>query len=211
MVANQPSENTKKPIGILIAAGCGVVIIIFALYWLISAQQARSLQQQIFQVLPGASQLQQLQYSNEDGWQPLTLDSETPDSLYAGYDESGQLIGYAIPGEGQGYEAPVRLLYGVQPEQRIILGLLVLETGETPGWGDKDDKEFADRGFAESFRSLPVEPKLVLVEAGAKDLPNEIDMMTGATITSEAIVRTLNTTNRRWLPRLPDAGSSESY
>jgi len=201
------SENNKKPIVILVVAGIGIVIIILALYWLISAQQTRTLQQQIFQVLPGANQLQQLHYSSEGGWQPVTFSTKTPDSLFAGYSESGQLIGYAIPGAGQGYEAPVRLLYGVQPEQGQILGLLVLETGETPGWGDKD---FEDRGFVESFRSLPTEPKLVLVDAGASERPNEIDVMTGATITSEAIVQVVNTMNRRWLARLPAAGS-ESY
>lgn len=204
MVKNKLSENNKKPVFIVIAAGISVVIIILALYWLIVAQQTRTIKQQIFQVLPGSSQLQHLHYSNEAGWQPLALNTETPDSLYAGYDESGQLVGYAIPGEGKGYEGPVRLLYGVQPKQGQILGLLVMETGETPGWGDKD---FEDRGFVESFQSLPVEPKLVLVDAGAKDLPNEIDGMTGATITSEAIVQTLNAMNRRWLARLPDAGN----
>ncbi|NJN46800.1 MAG: hypothetical protein HC808_10330 [Candidatus Competibacteraceae bacterium] len=148
----------------LVLAGITATLLMVVVYWLLVAHQTRTLRQQVFQVLPGASQLQQLHYNNRI-WQPVALGSDSADHLYAGYDQNDRFVGYAIPGKGPGYQNPISLLYGYQPEQRRIVGMLVLDSGETTGWGEQ---ALQDMDFLANFRSLAVEPKLVVVDRGRR-------------------------------------------
>ncbi|MCP4301969.1 MAG: FMN-binding protein, partial [Gammaproteobacteria bacterium] len=96
------------------------------------------------------------------------------------------------------------LLYGYTPEQKRVLGMEVLESRETPGLGDKIYK---DADFVGSFSALSTEPEIVAVKKGTKSQPNEIDAITGATISSKAVVRIINETHSEWSERLPQPGS----
>jgi electron transport complex protein RnfG len=80
----------------------------------------------------------------------------------------------------------------------------VLESKETPGLGDKIIK---DLEFVGSFRDLAVDPELVAVKKG-RTHENEVDAISGATISSNAVVRIINESNARWLERLPDPASA---
>ena len=80
----------------------------------------------------------------------------------------------------------------------------VLESKETPGLGDKIYK---DAEFVANFRQLSIEPEIVTVKKGKKSAANEVDAITGATISSKAIVRIINETNDIWLSRLPEPGA----
>jgi len=75
----------------------------------------------------------------------------------------------------------------------------ILESRETPGLGDKIYK---DADFVANFRSLSVEPEILAVKKGTKSAANEVDAITGATISSKAVVRIINEGNAKWLPRL---------
>ncbi|MDM8563639.1 FMN-binding protein [Candidatus Marithioploca araucensis] len=131
--------------------------------------------------------------------QVTTSKQNDDDTLYGGYNNQGNLIGYAIPAEGPGFQDTIRILYGYKVEQRQVVGMEVLESRETPGLGDKIYK---DADFQENFVALEVEPTIVLVKKGAKSAPNEVDAITGATISSKAIVKIINKANERWLKRL---------
>jgi len=64
----------------------------------------------------------------------------------------------------------------------------VLESKETPGLGDKIEK---DSSFVNEFEG--VQAPLVGVKSGqAEGDPNEVDTITGATISSEAIIDIIN-------------------
>jgi electron transport complex protein RnfG len=77
---------------------------------------------------------------------------------------------------------------------------------ETPGIGDKIVK---DAAFLENFRALEAKPNatgdglenpIVLVKTGEKNNPWEVDAITGATISSKAVVRMLNETSQAMAP-----------
>jgi electron transport complex protein RnfG len=74
----------------------------------------------------------------------------------------------------------------------------VLESRETPGLGDKIQK---DPAFLGRFRDLATAPRIELVK-GRASRPNEIDAISGATISSKAVVRILTDANERWLAPL---------
>jgi electron transport complex protein RnfG len=79
-----------------------------------------------------------------------------------------------------------------------MLGMKVLESKETPGLGDKIVK---DTAFINQFSR--VEGPVQGVKKGQeKGKPNEVDMITGATISSRALIRAINTTLERVGPLL---------
>ena len=84
----------------------------------------------------------------------------------------------------------------------------VLESRETPGLGDKIYK---DAEFVGGFSALSVEPEIVAVKKGTKSQPNEIDAITGATISSKAIVRIINESHIAWEEQLPPSGSEPEF
>jgi Na+-translocating ferredoxin:NAD+ oxidoreductase RnfG subunit len=59
---------------------------------------------------------------------------------------------------------------------------------ETPGLGDKIYK---DPKFVAEFHGLAVEPAIKLIK-GHGEAANEVDAITGATISSKAVVRIVN-------------------
>ena len=74
----------------------------------------------------------------------------------------------------------------------------VLESRETPGLGDKIYK---DAKFVAEFRELVVDPVIELIK-GHGERANQVDAITGATISSRAVVKILNQTNTVWRPRI---------
>ncbi len=170
----------------------------------ITANKARELREAVFKVLPGVSNMQKLVYKDQALRVSSGEESSREPFVYGGYDADGQFIGYAIAGAGPGFQDTIKLLYGYKPAQRRIVGMEVLESRETPGLGDKIYK---DAAFQTNFLALAVEPEIVAVKKGTKAAAHEVDAITGATISSKAIVKILNATNREWFSRLPESGT----
>ena len=77
-----------------------------------------------------------------------------------------------------------------------------MESRETPGLGDKI---IADPHFKANFSELKVDPKIELVKKGEKVSPNQVDAITGATISSKAVVAIISKGNADWLDKLDAA------
>jgi len=165
----------------------------------IEANRARALRRAVFEVVPGSTRMRRLVL--RDG-HLVAADEQTgprEPSVYAAYDQQGRFLGYAIEGEGPGFQDTIALLFGYDPVRKRVTGMFVLESRETPGLGDRIYK---DERFVANFRDLAVEPQVRLVKGGRK-APNEVDAITGATISSRAVVNIVNAALQRWLPVLP--------
>lgn len=198
-------ESTARLVLTLTVAGLFSGLAIVGAYEItkpmIAANQAAALRRAVFEVVPGADRLQRLAW--RDGTLvPAEGDAGGEPSVYAGYDAAGGFLGYAIPGEGSGYQDTIGLLYGFDPSCRLVVGMEILESRETPGLGDRI---FKDPVFVGAFRELAIEPEIELVKEGAS-APNQVDGITGAAISSQAVVRIINAANGEWLPRLPAPG-----
>lgn len=171
----------------------------------IEAYQARVLREAVFQVLPDTARMQRLVF---DQGRLLVKDeaAKGEEALFAGYDGQDRLLGYAIPSAGPGFQDNIRLLFGYRPDTRRVVGMEILESRETPGLGDKIYK---DAAFVANFRALAVDPEIVTVKRGTRSRPNQVDAITGATISSKAVVRIINEANARWLPRLDAAARAD--
>lgn len=177
------------------------VAIVSAYEWTrpqIEANQAIALREAVFQVLPGAVSFERW-VDNRGELRAADKNLTAEQAIYAGCNARGQLLGFAIPAQGAGFQDTIKLLFGYLPDQRSIAGLEVLESRETPGLGDRIYK---DAEFVGSFRSLSVDPQIALVKNGTKRAAHEVDAITGATISSQAVVDIVNTGVLEWAPRL---------
>ena len=186
-------------------SGLALVGIFLVTLPLIERNRAEALEAAIFEVLEGATE--RVTYVLREG---VLARFESPggslpkeEAVYAGYDQAGELVGFAIPAEGAGFQDTIKLIYGYDPARQRVVGMQVLESRETPGLGDKIIK---DNSFLDCFRDLAISPEVVAVKKG-RTQDNEIDAISGATISSVAIVKIINQANSRWIDRLPERGA----
>ncbi len=168
----------------------------------IKANKARELREAVFKVLPSVTSLQALRFDKDTLNVIATKDADEK-TIYGGYNQDGNFVGYAIPNGGPGFQDTITLLYGYLPDKQQVVGMEILESRETPGLGDKIYK---DAEFVANFSHLSINPEIIAVKKGKKTLPNEIDTITGATISSKAVVRIINNAIKTWAPRIPKPG-----
>lgn len=168
---------------------------------LIEANEAAALQRAIVKVVPGATRTQALALHG-GALVPAPAGSHEP-LVYGAYDDAGRFVGYAIESRGSGFQDTIALLYGFDPRRRLVTGLEILASLETPGLGDRIMK---DPDFAANFLDLAVDPKIDLVKTG-RTAPNQVDAITGATISSKSVVKIVQAGNDQWLGQLPAAGA----
>ncbi len=110
-------------------------------------------------------------------------------TVYDAWLPEGKMVGHVVKAAGQGYADKIELLVGVDAQGKRITGLFVLEQKETPGLGAKI-LEDAWRG---QFKEKSTEKTLSVVKGGeVKD--DEIDAISGATISSKSVTGIVNTT-----------------
>ena len=168
---------------------------------IIDAYRAEQLRLAVYEVLPDAARYNTF-YLVDGALSPaLPAGAKQSDykAVYAGYNEAGDLVGVAISRGESGFQDIVQVIFGIDPVSRKLSGMKVLESKETPGLGDKI---FKDQAFVDQFFDGPEAP-LVPVKIGAgKGLPNEIDTITGATISSKTVIRIINNALEEWMPIL---------
>ena len=104
--------------------------------------------------------------------------------IYEGYSGS-DLIGYTVKAKTNGYGGEIEFMTGISIEGKIM-GIKILNHGETPGLGANADKPY----FSESFKNKSVEKELIAVKKPEGD--NEVQALTSATITTTAVVSEVN-------------------
>ncbi len=128
--------------------------------------------------------------------------------VFMGYNADGELVGAVVTAQGMGYQDNIRVLYAYSFELDAIVGFKVLDSKETPGLGDRIEKE---PHFLANFEKLDATLTLdgdallhpiVTVKQGKKTDAWQLDGITGATITSEAIGEILNDSANTWAPVL---------
>lgn len=108
--------------------------------------------------------------------------------LYKVVNENGQNSGYALVYEGNGFSGKIRLIAGLSDDLNKISAIEILDQIETPGLGTKITEE----PFTSQFIKLETNPKIDWVKGEKPDKSNEIQTITGATISSKAVVEILN-------------------
>lgn len=169
----------------------------------IDANKAEALRMAVYQVLEDCASFEQLGW---DGTQ-LSIDPGSAKEMapvYLGRDANGEVIGFAITTEEPGFQDIIRAIYGYDPATDQIIGMEILESKETPGLGDKI---FKDAAFRANFTALAVQPEIITAKKGEKTEPNEVEAITGATISSKAVTRLLQKGMEAWRQPILDLAS----
>jgi electron transport complex protein RnfG len=116
---------------------------------------------------------------------------------YIAYDAGGARTGVAVRAEAPGFVDAVAVMIGFDPERATLLGMKILAQKETPGLGDKIEK---DSTFVRQFagRRAPLQP----VKSVTPGEEGQVVTITGATISSRVVVRIINEAIARWQPLL---------
>jgi electron transport complex protein RnfG len=181
-------------VGTLTVAGAlAGLVIVLVFQWaepLIEAYRARVLAEAVTEVLGGADRYKTV-FLDEDGAyksQPVADTATLDERIYVGYDDDGNPVGIAIPGDKAGFQDVIRLIFGYDPGTGEVLGMKVLESKETPGLGDKIEK---DSTFVDQF--VRVATLIQAVKKGRESgADEEVVMITGATISSQAVIDIIN-------------------
>lgn len=108
--------------------------------------------------------------------------------VYKVKNENAEELGYALVYEGNGFQGKIRLICGLSKDLEKILAVEILEQIETPGLGTK----VTEAPFLEQFKQLETLPNVNWVKGVPPSKPNEIQAITGATISSKAVVAIIN-------------------
>lgn len=127
---------------------------------------------------------------------PAGKDLRDVTKVFVGFDATDARIGVAVEAVAPGFADDVRLMVGFNPATSALTGFAVLGQKETPGLGDKIEK---DSVFNARFIGK------VAPLTGTKQSTTEASMVqtiTGATISSRAVIEIINAAVARWQPRL---------
>lgn len=140
----------------------------------IEMHRKAAMEEAIFNVQPEAENYEQIE------------SAEFP--LFEVFDSEHNSLGYAVLYEGNGFQGNIRLMFGVEKNLNTLKGLEILEQVETPGLGTK----VAESDFKDQFNGLRCETQVDWVKGASPSKPNEIQAVTGATISSKSVVQIIN-------------------
>lgn len=187
-----PTGSSVRLIGTLAVAGAlAGLAIVLAFQWAsprIEAWRARVLAAAVTEVLAGADRYETVFLEGGTLTAAPSGDTTTLDRVYVGYGRDGSPVGIAMVGADAGFQDVIRVMFGYHPGTGEVMGMRVLESKETPGLGDKIEK---DSSFVAGF--LAVAAPLLAVKAGRESgADGEVTMITGATISSRAVIDIIN-------------------
>jgi electron transport complex protein RnfG len=100
---------------------------------------------------------------------------------YKAKDDDGKLIGYVFLTKGKGYSSIIEIMLGLDSQFKVA-GLKIVSQTETPGLGTR----IMENSFLQQFIGKAGQEIALKKDAG------EIDAITGATISSRAVTKTIN-------------------
>ncbi|MHC5030846.1 MAG: FMN-binding protein [Planctomycetota bacterium] len=164
----------------------------------IAAHKAKMLRLAIHEVLAGPERYETLYLV--DG----KLTAELPEGakemdlerVFLGYGKDGRPVGFAIEADGPGFQDTLKLIFGYDAATKKILGMKVLGSKETPGLGDKIEK---DREWIDQFKRA-VAPLVPRKPGSTEGGESGVDTITGSTISTKAVIKIINGALEEWGP-----------
>ncbi|MFC1659944.1 FMN-binding protein [Gemmatimonadota bacterium] len=193
-VPQRPEASSFRLLMTLGVAGAiAGALLVFVFLWsepIIQAENARVLREAVTEVLKGPDHFESVflldgELTTEV---PAGVDTLGLDKVFLGYDEDGNPLGFALAAEGFGFQDIISLIFGYDAGTGQLLGMKVLRHLETPGLGDKIQK---DMDFVGGFDGVetPIEGRKPDRFTGD---PGQVETITGVTISSVAVIRIIN-------------------
>lgn len=198
-ILSSQEPSSMRMIMTLAVAGffSGLILVCAYVFTLpiIERNKEEALQEAIYRVLPGCKKYDAMILAGGELKKQENASDRSVERIFLGYNEGGSVIGFAIPASEPGFADVIRLIYGFNGTGKVIIGYEILDSKETPGLGDKI---FKDKHFVSNFTALAVDPDIEATKTGAKTKPNQVETITGATISSKAVIRALQKSITKW-------------
>lgn len=104
------------------------------------------------------------------------------------YDEQKNSLGYSLVYSGNGFQGKIKIMIGLTEDLNKITSIEILEQSETPGLGTK----ILEPPYKDQYKGLTPVPAIKLVKGIPPENPNEVQAITGATISSRSVVNIVN-------------------
>jgi electron transport complex protein RnfG len=140
-----------------------------------NAQQART--EALAEIMPSADSFEPVHGES------VNAEGEREILYYRALDSSGNIVGYAFFKVQSGSQGQIEVAGGVDSQFTKVAGMDVLQHSETPGLGAK----ITEPEFKSQFNGLPLD------DLNLKNDGGQVDAITGATISSRAVVDALDT------------------
>jgi electron transport complex protein RnfG len=137
--------------------------------------QAKQQEEALKAILPAATTFPEVTDGVDEEGNPIVL-------YYRGVDASGNIVGYVVKRQQVGAQGMIELIAGVSADYSSITGTQIMKHSETPGLGAL----IVDDGFKNQFTNIPV------ADLSLKSKGGQVDAITGATISSQAVVDALH-------------------
>lgn len=192
--------------GIATLAGLLVVLVFQWTAPIIEENKRIAIEHAVSRVVPGAVTKRDFLLGSRGVAAGEGSGSGQGERIYVAYDQKGLFRGIALEAAATGYQDVIRILYGYNPACECVTGIKVLKMAETPGLGDKIA---FDPVFLQNFEALDarlndqgdaLRNAIVTVKHGSKSEAWQIDAISGATISSNAIGRMINSSGQRLIP-----------
>lgn len=113
---------------------------------------------------------------------------KTTSQIFKALSAKGECIGFSFKVEGSGFADKIELIVAVDAAFEKMAGYNILYAAETPGFGDKIRQDF----FRSQFRGAPADGFELTKTGDSKIVDNRIVVISGATVSSTAVVNALN-------------------
>ncbi len=109
-------------------------------------------------------------------------------TIYKAVSDTNECLGWAFNTIGSGFADKIELVIAVDKDFKTFAGFAVLASNETPGFGDKIKLAY----YRDQFAGAPAQKLDVSKTGDDKIIDSQIVAITGATVSSEAVVKIVN-------------------
>lgn len=187
---------TKMILNLVIIGGVSGAILAVVFGYadpLIQINKEKELKEAIFVVLPEAKDYRVHEKVIGQGKEKITV--------YEGLDAGGAPVGVAFKADGGGFQGNVGVMVGLNLDYLRLKGIKILDQVETPGLGNR----ISEPAFEEQFKGVEIAPKVEYIKNRKPEKPNQIKAITGATISSDAVVNNINNAVKKVLANFPSS------
>ena len=108
---------------------------------------------------------------------------------------------YIFEYRGSGLQGEIYGAIAFNPDLETIKGVTIVKQEETPGLGGR----IAEQQFLNRFMSRKIFPELRITKAGNAKGENEVDGLTGATLSCNAFEKMLNSESRKYIAAIKES------
>jgi len=102
---------------------------------------------------------------------------------------------------GYGLQDEIYGVIALAPDMETIKGITIVSQKETPGLGGR----IGDAEFLNQFRNKKIVPKIDITAEGRASAENEVNGMTGATMSCNALEELLNKEIQKYIPAIKES------